>query len=75
MSNFRQGLTLSQRIGYLARAVMCMRSDKVGSAPHLGVFLQELEDKMEVAAIQQKVQTKKKCQVWDSNPGFRENGA
>ncbi|KAK6639409.1 hypothetical protein RUM43_007682 [Polyplax serrata] len=50
-----QGLTLSQRIGYLARAVMCMRSDKVGSAPHLGVFLQELEDKREVAFIQQMV--------------------
>ncbi|KAL0269136.1 UNVERIFIED_CONTAM: hypothetical protein PYX00_006963 [Menopon gallinae] len=48
-------LTLSQRIDYLSRAVVCMRSDKVGSAPHLGVFLQELEDKREVAAIQQKV--------------------
>lgn len=32
-----------------------MRSDKVGAAPNLGVFLRELEDQMEVARIQQKV--------------------
>lgn len=39
----------------MAHAIMCMRSDKVGAAPNLGVFLRELEDQMEVARIQQKV--------------------
>lgn len=32
-----------------------MRSDHAGYAPHLGVFLRELEDKVEVARIQQQV--------------------
>lgn len=32
---------------------MCMRSDKVGYAPYLGVFLRDLEDKMEVAKVQE----------------------
>lgn len=32
---------------------MCMRSDKVGYAPYLGVFLRELEDKLEVAKVQE----------------------
>jgi nuclear pore complex protein Nup155 len=48
-------ITLLQRIEYLARAVMCMRSDQVGYAPQLGVFLRELEDKIDVARIQQQV--------------------
>ncbi|XP_046396467.1 nuclear pore complex protein Nup154-like isoform X2 [Ischnura elegans] len=48
-------VTLDQRITYLARAVMCMRSDNVGCAPSQGVFLRELEDQLEVARIQQKV--------------------
>ncbi|GLG97236.1 Nuclear pore complex protein Nup155 [Gryllus bimaculatus] len=48
-------VALTQRIAYLARAVMCMRSDKVGCAPHLGVFLRELEDKIEVARLQQQI--------------------
>ncbi|KAJ1526290.1 hypothetical protein ONE63_009443 [Megalurothrips usitatus] len=46
---------LKQRVDYLAHAIMCMRSDKVGAAPNLGVFLRELEDQMEVARIQQKI--------------------
>ncbi|XP_012285460.1 nuclear pore complex protein Nup155 [Orussus abietinus] len=46
-------LSLPQRIEYLARAVVCMRSDQAGYAPHLGIFLRELEDKVEVARIQQ----------------------
>ncbi|KAJ4448862.1 hypothetical protein ANN_00253 [Periplaneta americana] len=48
-------VTLLQRIEYLARAVMCMRSDQVGYAPQLGVFLRELEDKIDVARIQQQI--------------------
>ena len=48
-------VTLPQRIEYLARAVMCMRSDQVGCAPQLGVFLRELEDMIDVARIQQQV--------------------
>ncbi|XP_014228329.1 nuclear pore complex protein Nup154 [Trichogramma pretiosum] len=47
--------SLPQRVEYLARAVVCMRSDQAGYAPHLGVFLRELEDKVEVARIQQQV--------------------
>ncbi|XP_030758957.1 nuclear pore complex protein Nup154 [Sitophilus oryzae] len=46
-------VTLKERIVYLARAIMCMRSDKVGYAPYLGVFLRDLEDKMEVAKVQE----------------------
>ncbi|KAJ8681583.1 hypothetical protein QAD02_017375 [Eretmocerus hayati] len=48
-------VSLSQRVEYLARAVVCMRSDEAGYAPHLGVFLRELEDKVEVARIQQQI--------------------
>lgn len=48
-------IPLLQRIEYLARAVMCMRSDQVGYAPQLGVFLRELEDKIDVARIQQRI--------------------
>ena len=32
-----------------------MRSDKVGYAPYLGVFLRDLEDKMEVAKVQEQI--------------------
>lgn len=46
---------LSQRVEYLARAVVCMRSDQAGYAPYLGIFLRELEDKVEIARIQQQV--------------------
>ena len=46
---------LPKRVEYLARAVVCMRSDEAGYAPTLGVFLRELEDKVEVARIQQLV--------------------
>ncbi|OAD62095.1 hypothetical protein WN48_07748 [Eufriesea mexicana] len=48
-------IPLSQRVEYLARAVVCMRSDQVGYAPYLGIFLRELEDKVEVARIQQQI--------------------
>lgn len=32
-----------------------MRSDQAGYAPYLGIFLRDLEDKLEVARIQQQV--------------------
>ncbi|XP_043248349.1 nuclear pore complex protein Nup154 isoform X2 [Colletes gigas] len=48
-------IQLSQRVEYLARAVVCMRSDQAGYAPYLGIFLRELEDKVEVARIQQQI--------------------
>lgn len=32
-----------------------MRSDQAGYAPYLDIFLRELEDKVEVARIQQQV--------------------
>ncbi|XP_018403107.1 PREDICTED: nuclear pore complex protein Nup155 [Cyphomyrmex costatus] len=48
-------ISLSKRIEYLARAVVCMRSHQTGCAPHLGVFLCELEDKLEVARMQQQI--------------------
>lgn len=51
----RTNLTLGERLTYLARAIMCMRSDKNGYAPFLGVFLRDLEDKMEVARVQEQV--------------------
>lgn len=34
---------------------MCMSSDQVGYAPYLGVFLRDLEDKMEVAKVQEQI--------------------
>lgn len=34
---------------------MCMRSDKVGYAPHLGVFLRDLEDRLEIGKVQELV--------------------
>ncbi|XP_066259213.1 nuclear pore complex protein Nup155 [Euwallacea similis] len=46
-------ITLKERLTYLARAIMCMRSDRSGYAPFLGVFLRDLEDKMEVARVQE----------------------
>lgn len=39
-------LPLTQRIEYLARAVMCMRSDAVGYSASNGVLLKNLEDKV-----------------------------
>lgn len=32
-----------------------MSSDEVGYAPYLGVFLRDLEDKMEVAKVQEQI--------------------
>ncbi|XP_011350490.1 nuclear pore complex protein Nup155 isoform X3 [Ooceraea biroi] len=48
-------VSLAKRVEYLARAVVCMRSDQTGYAPYLGIFLRELEDKLEVARMQQQI--------------------
>uniref|UniRef100_A0A0A9XMF7 Nuclear pore complex protein Nup155 n=1 Tax=Lygus hesperus TaxID=30085 RepID=A0A0A9XMF7_LYGHE len=48
-------IKLHQRQTYLGKAVMCMRSDGVGCAPNLGVFLHELEDMVQVARVQKQV--------------------
>ena len=39
-------ISLPQRIEYLARAVMCMRSDSVGYSAQNGLFYKNLEDKV-----------------------------
>ncbi|KAL0121289.1 hypothetical protein PUN28_008744 [Cardiocondyla obscurior] len=48
-------IPLSERVYNLSRAVVCMRSDQTGYAPYLGIFLRELEDKLEVARMQQQI--------------------
>ncbi|KAB0800462.1 hypothetical protein PPYR_06202 [Photinus pyralis] len=48
-------LTLKQRVEHLSRGVMCMRSDKIGYAPHLGIMLRDLEDKLLIAKVQEQV--------------------
>ncbi|XP_076649143.1 nuclear pore complex protein Nup154 [Halictus rubicundus] len=55
LASKESNIPLAQRVEYLARAVVCMRSDEAGYAPYLGVFLRELEDKVEVARIQQQI--------------------
>lgn len=47
-----EGLTLVKRIEYLARAVMCMRSDAVGYSANNGVLLKNLEDKVSEGVAQ-----------------------
>jgi hypothetical protein len=44
-----------------------MRSDQVGYAPHLGVFLRELEDKIDVARIQQQVRRWHRMSLYSEN--------
>jgi nuclear pore complex protein Nup155 len=39
-------IPLVKRIEYLARGVMCIRSDTVGFSAQNGVFLKDLEDKV-----------------------------
>ncbi|KAH8298090.1 hypothetical protein KR018_006585 [Drosophila ironensis] len=48
-------ITLDQRIEYLVRAVMCMRNGNVGSSVSNGIFLKELEDKLDIARVQKSV--------------------
>lgn len=50
-----ESIGLQQRIEYLARAIMCMRSDTVGASAHNGVLLKELEDKLEIARVQKQI--------------------
>ncbi|KAH8413233.1 hypothetical protein KR009_009074 [Drosophila setifemur] len=47
-----ENIALEQRIEYLVRAVMCMRNDNVGSSITNGIFLKELEDKLDIARVQ-----------------------
>lgn len=42
-------------MSYLSRAVMCMRSENVGCAPQYGMFLRDLEDKVDIAKVQEKI--------------------
>jgi hypothetical protein len=44
-----------------------MRSDQVGYAPQLGVFLRELEDKIDVAGIQQQVRNCDWCSLYNES--------
>ncbi|EDW88030.1 nuclear pore complex protein Nup154 [Drosophila yakuba] len=50
-----ENITLEQRIEYLVRAVMCMRNGNVGSSITNGIFLKELEDKLDIARVQKAV--------------------
>ncbi len=50
-----ENVSLTKRIEYLARAVMCMRSDGVGYSVHHGEMLRDLEDKLEVAQVQKQI--------------------
>lgn len=50
-----ENIPLTKRIEYLARAVMCMRSDAVGYSVHHGEMLRDLEDKLEVAQVQKQI--------------------
>lgn len=52
---FSESLTLKDRINFLTRAVMCMRSDRIGYVPEYGMFLRELEDKLEIAKVQEHI--------------------
>lgn len=50
-----ESVKLSKRIEYLARAVMCMRSDTIGYAVHHGEYLRDLEDKLDIAQVQKQI--------------------
>nr|CAA76635.1 Nup154 [Drosophila melanogaster] len=50
-----ENINLEQRIEYLVRAVMCMRNGNVGSSLSNGIFLKELEDKLDIARVQKSV--------------------
>ncbi|KAL7738924.1 hypothetical protein ACLKA6_016926 [Drosophila palustris] len=50
-----ENISLDVRIDYLVRAVMCMRNETVGSSITNGIFLKELEDKLEIARVQKSV--------------------
>lgn len=48
-------MTLSERVRYMGRAVMSLRNNKTGFTTQNGLFMRDIEDKIEIAAIQQKV--------------------
>jgi nuclear pore complex protein Nup155 len=50
-----ENVHLSKRIEYLARAVMCMRSDSVGYISQHGEMLRELEDLLDVTQVQKHI--------------------
>ena len=52
---FSDNITLEQRIHYLSHSLVCMKSNKSGAAPLIGVLFQEVEDNLQVAQIQLKV--------------------
>lgn len=54
-SSETEGISLQQRIEYLARAIMCMRSDSAGASAHNGILLKELEDKLDIARVQKQI--------------------
>ncbi|KAJ6646130.1 Nuclear pore complex protein [Pseudolycoriella hygida] len=47
-----EAIPLNQRIEYLSRAVMCMRSDTIGYSANNGFLLKNLEDKLDIARVQ-----------------------
>ncbi|XP_053675196.1 nuclear pore complex protein Nup154 isoform X2 [Anopheles nili] len=63
-------INLQQRIEYLARAVMCMRSESVGFSAHNGVLLKDLEDKLEVGQIQRQVYDALSLQMSDNDQRY-----
>ncbi|ALC39288.1 Nup154 [Drosophila busckii] len=50
-----ENISLDVRQEYLVRAVMCMRNETVGSSITNGIFLKEIEDKLEIACVQKSV--------------------
>lgn len=50
-----ENVNLSKRIEYLARAVMCMRSEHVGVVSQHGEMLRKLEDHLDVAQVQKHI--------------------
>jgi len=48
-------ISVDKRIHYLSHSLVCMKSDKSGAVPHVGILYQEVEDTLQVAQIQLKV--------------------
>ncbi|EDV98990.1 GH13295 [Drosophila grimshawi] len=66
-----ENISLDVRIDYLVRAIMCMRNEKVGSSITNGIFLKELEDKLEIARVQKSV-LEAMCILANTNPETRQ---
>lgn len=52
---YRSGLTLSDRLMYLGRAMACLRSKKLSTPALNATSLREVEDLLQVAEIQKMV--------------------